>query len=291
MRALGPVAVATMAVLLFTGGAASASIPDASGVYQGCYRRNQGSLRIIDGASGDSCSNNEVAVTWSQTGPQGPKGTTGDTGATGAKGDKGDQGLMGYSLVNDPSPNLAGCPGSSGHGFQIVDSFGAVIAGSQVVVCDGATGAPGAKGDTGAPGAKGDTGAPGAKGDTGDTGPRGLKGDTGDTGAQGPTGPAGPALCPCWNEGSLRLFFEAHLETVGPNCQRGAHVDDGTRFAFIYTQDFSTAALVASQINSTSGVCEMISSGNTNQRNATLEQLAACRSEIIDIGKTIGGCF
>lgn len=54
-----------------------ASIPDSSGVIHACYRTGTGILakvRIIDNST-DSCTTNETAISWNQTGPQGPAGS------------------------------------------------------------------------------------------------------------------------------------------------------------------------------------------------------------------------
>jgi Collagen triple helix repeat (20 copies) len=117
------------------GAVALAAIPDSSGEIHGCYQKNVGNLRVIDPSDGDNCRPSEIALTWSQTGPQGPvgpvgpQGPKGDTGATGPQGPKGDT---------------------------------------------GATGPQGLKGDTGPQGPKGDTGATGAQGPPGPQGPAGT---------------------------------------------------------------------------------------------------------------------
>ena len=80
---LGAVAVTAIA-----GGVAWAAIPGRGGVIEGCYQKNVGNLRVIDG-SADACRNSEVAIAWNQTGPQGQQGPKGD------KGDKGDPGEAG----------------------------------------------------------------------------------------------------------------------------------------------------------------------------------------------------
>jgi hypothetical protein len=58
---------------VLAGGAAAtlASIPDAGGVIHGCYQKNVGNLRVIDPAAGERCRPPEIAISWSQTGPQG----------------------------------------------------------------------------------------------------------------------------------------------------------------------------------------------------------------------------
>src|SRR6266540_4279280 len=147
---------AVVGAALAGGAVTLAAIPDSGGVINGCYQKNVGNLRVIDPSAGDSCRPSEIALSWSQTGPQGPpgpQGPKGDTGATGATGPAGPAGP-------------AGPKGDTG-----------------------ATGATGPAGPAGPPGPKGDTGATGATGPAGPAGPAGPKGDTGATGATGPAGP------------------------------------------------------------------------------------------------------
>jgi len=122
---------------------ALAAIPDSGGVIHGCYQKNVGNLRVVDSGAGDGCRPSEIAIQWSQTGPQGP---VGPVGPQGPKGDKGDTGP-------------AGPAGPKGD-----------------------TGPAGPKGDTGPAGPKGDTGPAGPKGDKGDTGPQGPAGPQGPPG-------------------------------------------------------------------------------------------------------------
>ena len=85
------IAGATALVLAAGGGAAyaaSASIPDSSGVIHGCFKpTSNGSLSplgVIDTAlPGGMCPKGQTALSWNQTGPQGPAGPVGPTGATG----------------------------------------------------------------------------------------------------------------------------------------------------------------------------------------------------------------
>lgn len=69
--------------------AVQAAIPDAGGVIHGCYKTNQGTLRVIDTDAGQACANSEAALNWNQTGPAGPQGAQGPPGPPGPKGDPG----------------------------------------------------------------------------------------------------------------------------------------------------------------------------------------------------------
>ena len=65
------------------GSAAYAAIPDAGGVIRGCYKKKDGTVRVIDTANGQSCSSGENALSWNQQGPAGPPGPKGDQGDPG----------------------------------------------------------------------------------------------------------------------------------------------------------------------------------------------------------------
>jgi hypothetical protein len=161
------------------GGVAWATIPDAAGVINGCYRTSlddqKGQLRVVDDP--DSCRSNETPIRWNQEGPkgaagaqgiqgvQGPKGDAGSTGSQGPKGDKGDSGAAGTNGTNgvdgkDGQPGTNGVDGKDGQ--PGLDGT------------NGVDGAPGAPGDPCLPtnpacvGPKGDKGEPGEKGDKGD---------------------------------------------------------------------------------------------------------------------------
>jgi hypothetical protein len=58
------------------GGVAYATIPDASGVIHGCYKKKHGQLRVIDPGT-SHCRRSETAISWNQTGPPGPPGISG----------------------------------------------------------------------------------------------------------------------------------------------------------------------------------------------------------------------
>ena len=124
------------------GGVAFAAIPDSSGVINGCYQKNVGNLRVIDPSAGDSCRPSEIAISWSQTGPQGPPGATGPAGPVGPAGPKGDTGATGATGPAGP------------------------------------VGPAGPKGDTGATGPQGPPGATGATGPAGPAGRQGRQGLT-----------------------------------------------------------------------------------------------------------------
>ena len=90
-------ATAVAGLLLVTAALIHASIPAPGGVIHACYQKNVGNLRVIDTAV-DSCRPDEVALSWSQTGPVGPIGPAGPTGAAGPTGPAG-----GRRPAHDPS--------------------------------------------------------------------------------------------------------------------------------------------------------------------------------------------
>ena len=163
-----------IAALATAGGVAYATIPSAAGVINGCYKTQNGQLRVVD--SGTECSSGETAIQWNRTGPAGAAGPTGATGPQGPKGDTGAPGTKGTNGTN----------GTNGS--------------------DGKDGAPGAKGDPCLPadlaciGPKGDSGTNGADGKDGKDGKDGVNGTNGAPGAPclptnpacvGPPGPSG----------------------------------------------------------------------------------------------------
>jgi hypothetical protein len=77
-------AVSAVAIVAIAGGVTYAVAEiGGGGVINGCYKSQNGQLRVIDPAT-DSCHPSETAISWSQTGPQGPKGDKGDKGDPGA---------------------------------------------------------------------------------------------------------------------------------------------------------------------------------------------------------------
>ena len=76
---------ATAAVIVAIAGGVTYAVADigSGGVINGCYKSQNGQLRLIDPAT-DSCHPSETAISWSQTGPQGPPGPPGPQGPPGA---------------------------------------------------------------------------------------------------------------------------------------------------------------------------------------------------------------
>jgi len=92
------VLVTALAVIgtFIIGGVAVASIPDPDGVIHGCRKTADGSLRVIDSATTETCPNGFVALNWSQAGPVGPVGPAGPVGPLGPAGVNG---VSGYEVV------------------------------------------------------------------------------------------------------------------------------------------------------------------------------------------------
>jgi hypothetical protein len=80
-----------------------AAIPDTSDVIHGCRKSSPpsqvGQLRVIDTEAGQTCTSNEVALTWNQTGPRGATGPQGPAGATGPEGPQGEPGPSGSTIL------------------------------------------------------------------------------------------------------------------------------------------------------------------------------------------------
>jgi hypothetical protein len=101
------IAIAAVASLTLAAGIAYATIPDSSGVIHGCYKTQNGQLRVIDSGA---CGPSETALDWSQTGPTGAQGPTGPQGPTGSPGPTGQQGPTGQAgprgLQGPPGPGI-----------------------------------------------------------------------------------------------------------------------------------------------------------------------------------------
>ena len=140
-------------LLVVAGTVAFASIPDSptgsGGVISGCFKTQNGQLRVIDPAT-EQCLPSETAISWNQVGPTGPQGPQGIQGIQGPIGDTGPQGVQGLK---------------------------------------GDTGAQGAQGLQGLTGATGPAGADGATGPAGPGGPAGATGPAGPPGGPPPVPP------------------------------------------------------------------------------------------------------
>jgi hypothetical protein len=139
------VAVAVAAVALVAiAGAVTYAVADigGGGVINGCYKTQNGQLRVIDPAT-DHCRPSETPISWSQTGPPGPTGPTGaqgPTGPTGAQGPTGPTGAQGptgpQGLTGDTGPTGAQGPtGPQGPAmpWALVNADGTLRRGSHVV--------------------------------------------------------------------------------------------------------------------------------------------------------------
>ena len=102
-------AITAVAVVAIAGGVTYA-VADigGGGVINGCYKTQNGQLRLIDRRA-DSCLPSETAISWGQTGHKGPRATrpSGPAGPQGPKGDKGDKGDQGAQ-----APRPEGRPGA-----------------------------------------------------------------------------------------------------------------------------------------------------------------------------------
>ncbi len=104
------------------GGLAYATIPGPGNVYSACMRKDSGALRLIDKSLPDSslmsrCKpNQEIEVSWNQSGPQGPVGMPGEKGDPGEKGEQGPQGPPGSSSGIGSLDALNGAPCNNGTG-------------------------------------------------------------------------------------------------------------------------------------------------------------------------------
>lgn len=94
------------AAALAAAGAAGVVYATGSGVINGCYKTQNGQLRVIDPTTAQ-CLPSETAISWSQTGPQGPMGLQGPVGPQGAVGPQGPQGPAGLQ-------GLQGAQGDAG---------------------------------------------------------------------------------------------------------------------------------------------------------------------------------
>lgn len=66
VKNLRNLSIAAAVLVMFGSAIAYASIPDANGIIHGCYKNNNGSLRVIDTALNETCNTStEKALSWS----------------------------------------------------------------------------------------------------------------------------------------------------------------------------------------------------------------------------------
>jgi len=108
MNRISQIGLSCAVSLVFTP-LALAQIPN-NNVIEGCYKRNNGQLRVVDPAT--SCSASELDLDWNVQGPKGDQGIPGPQGPQGVQGVQGPQGIPG--LQGPPGPQGAqGAPGFS----------------------------------------------------------------------------------------------------------------------------------------------------------------------------------
>lgn len=97
MRLRTPMFITALAgSLVIAGGALAAvtGIIGADGVITGCYKKSNGTLRVV--AEQAQChSDSERVITWNQKGERGPQGPAGEAGPQGPEGEAGPQGEVG----------------------------------------------------------------------------------------------------------------------------------------------------------------------------------------------------
>jgi hypothetical protein len=114
-------AAAAVGLAVTAGGIAYAAIPDSGGTIHACYASKDGTLRVIDPGSGQSCdTKRETALNWNQTGPSGPQGVQGPPGATGEQGPPGSTGPAGDPGFEVVTKDLTGVAG----GFSVTTGVG-----------------------------------------------------------------------------------------------------------------------------------------------------------------------
>jgi hypothetical protein len=94
------VASATALFVAFGGGAlaATSSFTGPNGQIHGCANKTTGALRALK--TGGKCGRKEIALVWSQQGPQGRVGATGPPGTNGTNGLNGTNGTNGQNGAN-----------------------------------------------------------------------------------------------------------------------------------------------------------------------------------------------
>jgi hypothetical protein len=92
--------LAAGALVALSVGVGYAAIPGSGGVINGCYGASNGQLRVIDAESGETCKNNEKAISWNEKGQKGDTGAAGPQGPAGPAGAAGPQGPQGPAGQN-----------------------------------------------------------------------------------------------------------------------------------------------------------------------------------------------
>jgi hypothetical protein len=192
MRRRASLATFCFVLLAVLPGGAHGTVPDANGVYTGCFQKTSGNIYLIDTAVTTTCASPYVKVTWSQKGPQGSQGPQGIQGVPGVPG------ATGSSIYATPvTADYLHCGLGGGAGFEIWQHTPGVTPDQLLgAVCDGAPGPQGTQGPQGIPGPLGPQGIPGPQGNQGPQGPVGPAGPAGPAGAQGTQGPAGTGSLP-----------------------------------------------------------------------------------------------
>jgi hypothetical protein len=103
--------VAALAAIGVTAGIALAAIPGAAGTIQGCYKKGNGHLRVVESSA--DCHRSEVAISWSQKGQKGDPGSAGAPGSPGIPGTNGVNGKDGLP-GKDGVDGKDGWPGKDG---------------------------------------------------------------------------------------------------------------------------------------------------------------------------------
>jgi hypothetical protein len=214
-------AAASLGVVMFGATMADAFSPATGEVIYACYAKSNGAVRIV--SESDTCTSNEIKISWNM------KGRRGATGAQGEAGEKGLQGLKGLAGLQGPI-GPQGPAGEQGAVGPVGPQGPRGLRGEPGPVGpegpQGTAGADGLQGEAGAVGATGATGEPGLQGVQGDQGargeqgPRGEQGEKGDRGAVGPEGPAGP-MGPSGVMNTVVKTSNATTEEVTINCGPG----------------------------------------------------------------------
>lgn len=129
-KTIGTRSGATVVVMMVAAAAAlglavAANIPNANGVIHGCYKENNGQLRLVERAA--DCTNNERHIKWNQAGNDGPVGPQGPQGATGPQGSQGQTGAAGSQGPAGPQgsagPQGPAGPSNSGPSGSAAETF------------------------------------------------------------------------------------------------------------------------------------------------------------------------